>query len=135
MSQRRACAVIEQPRSAQRMPRAVPTAPEQQLRARLRKLAKDNPRYGYRRLHALLLQEGYAVNHKRVRHLCRDEGLRVRVSRRKRARIGISTTPGHRLREQFPNHEWTLDFAFDQTANGRVLEILTVTDEFTKTAP
>ena len=43
---------------------------------RLRKLTKDNPRYGYRRLHALLLREGYAVNHNRVQRLCRDEGLR-----------------------------------------------------------
>ena len=57
------------------MPREVPTAPERRLRARLRKLAKDNPRYRYRRLHALLLREGYAVNHKRVQRLRRDEGL------------------------------------------------------------
>jgi len=97
-------------------------------------LAKDNPRYGYRRLHALLPREGYAVNHKRVQRLCREEGPRVRVSRRKRARVGTSTTPGDRLRAQFPNHVWALDFAFDQTADARVLIILIVTDEFTKTA-
>ncbi len=126
--------MVDQPRSTQRSNRTVPPAPERRLRSRLRKLAKDNPRYGYRRLHALLLREGYAVNHKRVQRLCRDEGLRVRVSRRKRARIGASTTPGDRLRAQFPNHVWALDFAFDQTADARVLKILTVTDEFTKTA-
>lgn len=74
------------------------------------------------------------MNHKRVQRLCREEGLRVRVSRRKRARLGTSTTPGNRLAAQFPNHVWALDFAFDQTADGRVLKILTVTDEFTKTA-
>jgi len=66
--------------------------------------------------------------------LCRDEGLRVRVSRRKRARVGTSTAPGDRLQAVFPNHVWALDFAFDQTADGRVLKVLTVTDEFTKTA-
>jgi putative transposase len=134
VSQRRACAVTEQPRSTQRSPRSVPPVPEQQLRARLRQLAKDNPRYGYRRLHALLLREGYAVNHKRAQRLCRDEGLRVRVSRRKRARLGTSTTPADRLQAAFPSHVWALDFAFDQTADARVLKVLTITDEFTKTA-
>lgn len=134
VSQRRACAVVEQPRSTQRLPRSVPPVPEQQLRARLRQLAKDNPRYGYRRLHALLIREGHVVNHKRVQRLCRDEGLRVRVSRRKRARLGTSTTPGDRLQAAFPNHVWALDFAFDQTADARVLKVLTITDEFTKTA-
>ncbi len=112
----------------------MPPVPEQQLRARLRQLAKDNPRYGYRRLHALLTREGHVVNHKRVQRLCRDEGLRVRVSRRKRARVGESTTPGDRLRAAFPNHVWAADFAFDQTADARVLKVLTITDEFTKTA-
>jgi len=131
VSQRRACAVVEQPRSTQRLARPIPPAPERRLRSRLRTLAKANPRYGYRRLHALLLREGFTVNHKRVQRLCRDEGLRVRVSRRKRARVGTSTTPGDRLHAQFPNH---VDFAFDQTADGRVLKVLTVTDEFTKTA-
>jgi len=134
ISQRRACAVVEQPRSTQRLPRAVPAAPERRLRARLRELARDNPRYGYRRLHVLLLREGFAVNHKRIQRLCRDEGLRVRVSRRKRARVGTSTTPGDRLQAAFPNHVWAADFAFDQTADGRVLKVLTITDELSKTA-
>ena len=134
VSQRWACAVVEQPRSTQRLARVAPPAPERWLRSRLRKLAKAHPRYGYRRLHALLLREGFTVNHKRVQRLCRDEGLRVRVSRRKRARVGTSTTPGDRLQAAFPNHVWAADFAFDQTADGRVLKILTVTDEFTKAA-
>ena len=134
VSQRRACAVIGQPRSTQRLARSVPAAAEQQLRARLRQLARDNPRYGYRRLHALLAREGHVVNHKRIQRLCRDEGLRVGVSRRKRARVGTSTTPANRLQAAFPNHVWALDFAFDQTADARVLKVLTITDEFTKKA-
>ena len=124
VSQRRACAVIEQPRSTQRLPRSVPLVPQQQLRARLRQLAKDNPRYGYRRLHALLTREGHVINHQRVQRLCQDEGLRVRVSRRKRARLGISTIPADRLQAAFPNHVWALDFAFDQTAEGRLLKVI-----------
>ena len=103
VSQRRACAVVELPRSTQRLACVVPPAPERRLRSRLRKLAKDNPRYGYRRLPALLIREGFTVNHKRVQRLCRNEGLRVRVSRRKRARVGTSNTPGDPLRAQFPN--------------------------------
>ena len=134
VSQRRACAVVEQPRSTQRSNRTLSAAPEWRLRSRLRTLAKANPRYGYPRLHASLLREGYAVNHKRVQRPCRDEGPRGRVSRRKRACVGTSTTRGDRLRAQIPNHVCALDFALDQTADRRVLKVLTVTDEFTKTA-
>ena len=112
----------------------MPAPPERRLRSRLLTLAKDNPEYGNGRWHALLPLEGHGVNHKRVQRLCSDEGLRVRVSRRKRARVGITTTRGDWLRAQFQNHVWALDFAFDQTADGRVLKALTVTDEFTKTA-
>lgn len=126
--------MVEQPRFTQRLARVVPPVPEQQLRVRLRQLAKDNPRYGNRRLHALLTREGQVVNHNRVQRLCGDEGLRVRVSRRNRARVGTSTTPADRLQAAFPNQVWALDFGFDQTADARVLKILTVTDEFTKTA-
>ena len=118
----------------QRLPRSVSPVRGQQLRARLRQLAKDNLRYGYRRLRALQTCEGHVVNHKRVQRLCRDEGLRVRVSRRKRARLGTSTTPGDRLQAAFPNYVWALDFAFDKTADARVLKVLTITNEFPKTA-
>lgn len=50
------------------------------------------------------------------------------------ARLGTSTTPADRLQAAFPNHVWAADFAFDQTADARVLKVLTITDEFTKTA-
>ena len=126
--------MVGQPRATQRMSPALPTPVEQQLRERLRALAGAHPRYGYRRLHALLNREGFGVNHKRVQRLCRDEGLRVRVTKRKRNRIGCSTVPGDRLRAQFPNHVWALDFAFDQTSDCRTLKYLNITDEFTKTA-
>jgi putative transposase len=67
------------------MAATLPTPADQHLRARLREPATARPRYGYRRLHALLTREGYQVNRKRVQRLCRDEGLRVRVKERKRA--------------------------------------------------
>ncbi len=132
--QRRACALLEQPRSTQRLSPTVPSDYEQTLRARLRELAAARPRYGYRRLHALLVREGFGVNHKRVQRLCRDEGLRVRVKKRKRARLGQSTNPQDRLSAARPNHVWALDFQFDQTSNCRVLKYLNITDEFSKEA-
>ena len=134
VSQRRACALLEQPRSTQRLSPTVPSDYEQTLRARLRELAKERPRYGYRRLHALLVREGFGVNHKRVQRLCRDEGLRVRVKKRKRARLGQSTNPQDRLSAARPNHVWALDFPFDQTSDCRVLKYLNITDEFSKEA-
>ena len=124
VSQRRACALLEQPRSTQRLSPRVPSDCEQTLRARLRELAAARPRFGYRRLHAFLVREGFGVNHKRVQRLCRDEGLRVslrvrvkvkvRVKKRKRARLGKSTNPQDGLSAARPNHVWALDFQFDQ---------------------
>ena len=100
----------------------------------MRELAKARPRFGYRRLHALLVREGFGVNHKRVQRLCRDEGLRVRVKKRKRARLGQSTNHQDRPNAARPNHVWALDFQFDQTSDCRVLKYLNITDEFSKEA-
>ena len=77
VSERRACRAIGQSRSTQRRAAPVPGAEEEHLRARLRELARAHPRYGYRRMTAILVREGYCVNHKRIQRLCRDEGLRV----------------------------------------------------------
>jgi putative transposase len=122
------------PRGTQRRrPPAVPDA-EERIRARLRALARQRPRYGYRRLTARLRAEGFCVNHKRIQRLCRDEGLRVLRRPKKRDRIGTSTVPATRLRATRPDQVWALDFCFDQTADLRTLKVLAVTDEFTKEA-
>jgi len=92
------------------------------------------PRYGYWRLRVLLAREVYRVSHKRVQRLCRDEGLRVRNTQRKRARLGTSTHPGDPAVVTYPHHVWALDFQSDQTTDERVLKLLNITDEFTKTA-
>ena len=83
---------------------------------------------------ALLREEGFCVNHKRIQRLCRDEGLRVLRAPKKRYRVGISTVPATRLRATRPDHVWAIDFVFDQTTDLRTLKILAVTDEFTKEA-
>lgn len=72
------------------------------------------------------------MNRKRTQRLWREEGLRVPVRRRKRQRLGDSTVPAERLHAERPDHVWALDFQFDQTADGRLLELLNVVDEFTR---
>ncbi len=89
---------------------------------------------GLRRAHQLLLEDGWRLNRKRTQQLWREEGLRVPQRRRKRQRLGDSTVPAERLRAGAPDHVWALDFQFDQTADGRILKLLHVVDEFTREA-
>jgi len=96
-------------------------------------LSGENPRYGYRRVWALLKREGWPVNKKRVHRLWREEGLRVPEKQRKRRR-----PPGHsengcaRKRAQYKDHVWSYDFVMDQTEDGRRLKIMPVVDEYTR---
>jgi len=134
ISERRACRAIGQSRTTQRRGAPAPPYEEQVIRERLREFARARPRYGYRRLTALLRTQGFSVNHKRIQRICRDEGLRVLRRGKKRARIGVSALPADRLRATRPDEVWALDFCFDQTTDIRTLKILSVTDEFTREA-
>jgi putative transposase len=96
---------------------------------RLKLLAAQHPRYGYRRLHVLLRREGHEVNVKRVRRLCVLHGLKL-SRRRRRKRRGVGT--GVPCRAEYPNHVWAYDFVHDACQDGRKLKILTVEDEFTR---
>lgn len=69
-----------------------------------------------------------------MQRLWREEGLRVPQRKRKRQRLGESTVPADRLAAQRPNHVWSVDFQFDQTADGRVLKLFNVVDEHTREA-
>jgi putative transposase len=69
-----------------------------------------------------------------VQRLWREEGLRVPARRRKRQRLGASTTPADRLAAEHPDHVWALDYQFDQTQDGRRLKLLNVIDEYTREA-
>jgi len=131
VSERWACRVVGQHRSTQRRE---PERAEDDvaLRAELREFSKDRPRWGYRRAHHHLRELGWEVNRKRVQRLWREEGLRVPQRKRKRRRVGDSTVPAKRLRAERPNQVWAFDFQFDQTADGRVLKLLNVLDEFTR---
>jgi putative transposase len=129
-SERRACALIGVGRSTIRY-RARPQGEDGVLRRRLAELAGERPRFGYRRLHALLRREGIMVNHKRIERLYRQDGLALRRRRRKRVageRRGRSAPPAR------PNEQWALDFLSDALASGRRIRLLTVIDTFTREA-
>ena len=122
--------MTSQHRSSQRYRRRL--VPEEALlRQRLQLLARRHPRYGYRRIHAILRREGWACNRKRVQRLWRDEGLRLPAKTRRRRRG--PRMPGH-LTAACPDQVWAIDFVSDHTADGRPLKILTVTDEHTREA-
>lgn len=126
-SERRACGLVGISRSSARYRRR--RSGDQELRERLRQLAGERRRFGYRRLHVMLRREGEQVNHKRVYRLYREEGLTVR----KRARKRVSR--GERLPSQVPaapNQCWSLDFVSDGLAWGRKIRLLTVVDAYTR---
>lgn len=134
LSERRACEIAGQHRSTQRREPQV-ADDDQALRARLRKLSAKKPRWGYRRAHGHLLNEGWSINRKRVQRIWREEGLRVPPRKRKRRRLGESTAEGaDRLSATHPNHVWALDFQHDATSDGRELKLLNIVDEFTREA-
>jgi putative transposase len=129
LSERRACRLVGIGRATLRYERR--RGEDEQLRRRLRELAAERPRFGYRRLHALLRREGVVVNHKRVERLYRAEGLAVRRRTRKRvARDGRGrpALPGR------PNQQWGVDFVSDALAWGRRIRLFTVVDVFTREA-
>ena len=131
MSERRACGVVGQPRGTQRYTPREP-GDERALVRRMRELSAAHPRYGYRRVWALLRAERFAVNRKRVHRLWRREGLKVPQKQRKRRRLGHSGNSCTRRKAEHVNHVWSYDFVLDQTSDGRRLKLLPVVDEFTR---
>jgi putative transposase len=134
LSERRACRITGQHRSTQRHRPTRRRDRDDALRARLRSLSREHPRWGYRRAWASLRSEGWEANRKKIQRLWREEGLRVPAKRRKRQRLGTSTTEAARLRALRPDHVWALDFQFDTTQDGRILKLLHVVDEHTREA-
>jgi len=128
VSQRRACKVIGQPRSSQRL-EARSKDDEEALRGEIVKLASKYGRYGYRRIKALLKRDGWRLNHKRVERIWRQEGLKVPQKQPKRGRLWLNDGSCVRLRPLRPNHVWSYDFVNDRTHDGRALKMLAVMDE------
>jgi transposase InsO family protein len=100
--------------------------------ARSIELATQYGRYGYRRITALLNQEGWLVNHKRVERIWRRAGLKVPQKQPKRGRLWLNDGSCIRLRPEHKDHIWSYDFMVARTAEGRAFRILAVLDEYTR---
>jgi putative transposase len=126
MSERQACKLLEVDRSSYRyepLPRD-----DGRLREEMVALAKQKPRYGYRRLGVLLERRGWKMNHKKLYRLYREEHLAVRRLRRKR--LLRPAAPVAQLTRA--NQEWAMDFVMDGLATGRAVRALTAVDEYTR---
>ncbi len=124
-SERRACRLMTVAVSSYRYETKRTDEP---LRGRLVELAREKPRFGYRRLHVLLGRSGEHVNHKRVHRVYRDAGLMIRRKKRKHCvRVGKPL-----LARTAANQEWALDFLHDAVECGRVIRVLSVVDVYTR---
>jgi putative transposase len=99
------------------------------LRQRLRELAAERRRFGYRRLGWMLAREGHAMNHKRLCRRYREERLMVRRRGRRKRALG---TRAPILLPRAINQRWSLDFVSDTLSDGRRFRILCVVDDFSR---
>jgi putative transposase len=131
ISERRACRVLDQPRSCQRYV-AQPRDDERALVKRMLCLVRQRPRFGYRRIAALLRGESWRASATRIYRLWRREGLKVPQQKRKRRCLGKSENGCHRRRALHKDHVWCWDFVFDRTTSGSTLKWLSIVDEYTR---
>lgn len=127
VSQRRACQTIGADRASMRYRSIRPD--DAALRSRLRELAAQRRRFGYRRLLILIRREGLHVNHKKLRRLYREERLQVRRRGGRKRALGTRTPMAA---PQGPNQRWSLDFQGDQLSDSRRFRLLAVVDDFTR---
>ena len=127
LSERRACRMIGCVRMTVRYCSGRP--PDTELRERLKALAHERRRFGYRRLLVLLRREGFIVNHKRLFRIYREERLMVRRRGGRKRALG---TRAPMLVPQLPNDRWSIDFVADQFIDGRRMRILIVVDDCTR---
>jgi putative transposase len=125
LTERRACRLLLVPVSSFRYR---PRRNDAALRERLVELAREKPRFGYRRLAILLSDGGQPINHKRVHRLYREAGLMLRRKKRKHC-VRVCTPLGLYTAA---NQEWALDFVHDVTASGRSIRVLNVIDAYTR---
>ena len=128
LSERRSCSLVGLERKTFRYQSRLPS--REGLRARLRELAEERVRWGYRRLHVLLRREGIQANHKAVYRLYREEGLAVR--RRKRKRVAVPRRA--MVLPQRLNERWSMDYVSDVIRGGRRIRIFNVVDALSREA-
>lgn len=127
MSQRRAFRITHLSRSSGRY--QFVKGADEPLIERIKSIAFEKRRYGYRRIFSLLKRDGVVVNHKKVYRLYREAGLTVRKRR------GRKKAHGSRMERRVVSHSnerWSLDFVYDQLSDGRKIKLMTVVDEYTR---
>lgn len=127
LSERRACAIVSADRTMIRYQSRRP--PETELRTKIRDMANERKRFGYRRLFILLRQGGEPSGVNRIYRLYREEGLSVRKRQARRRAVG---TRAPILVEAKANARWSLDFVHDQFASGRRFRVLNIVDDVTR---
>ena len=127
MSERRACTVLGCCRMTMRYQGS--RVVDVDLRDRMKAIAHERRRFGYRRLHVLLRREGYVVNHKRLFRMYREEKLSVRRRGCRKRALG---TRAPMVIPMAPNERWSLDFVSDQLTDGRRFRVMTVVDDCTR---
>ena len=127
VSQRRACRIIEADRTSMRYQSR--RGDDVELREKLRALAQERRRFGYRRLHILLRRDGVIINRKKTQRLYREEGLTVRRRKGRKRAVGTRTRPPVLA---LPNQCWSLDFVHDQLVTGRRFRVLNIVDDVTR---
>jgi putative transposase len=127
ISERRACSIIGADRSAMRYRHR--RSDDAVARARLKELAAERRRFGWRRLKLLLARDGIRINHKKLRRLYAEERLQVRRRGGRKRALG---TRAPMILPQGPNQRWSLDFASDALTDGRRFRILVVVDDFSR---
>ena len=126
-SQRRACSLVSLDRKSFRYVSRRPD--DAVIRRRLRELASERRRFGYRRLHILLRREGIELNHKKLYRLYKEERLTVRKRGGRKRALG---TRAPMAIPQGSNQRWSLDFVSDSLVDGRRFRILCVIDDFSR---
>lgn len=129
-SERRACVIVGLCRSSCRY-QAKPKN-DNEIRSRLRELAEQRRKFGAPRLHTMLRREGHLINHKRTERLYREEGLSLRLKKRKKR---ISHLRVVMDRPERINQHWSMDFVSDSLYNGRRFRVLTVVDDLSRECP
>lgn len=128
ISERKACSLVGLSRATMRY-QSQRSREERELTERIKAIAFERRRFGYRRVHQLLRREGAEVNHKKVYRLYREAGLAVRKRKRRK---GVMVERQPLTLPDAPNRTWSMDFVMDSLANGRRIKCLTIVDDFTK---
>jgi len=127
VSQRRACEVLQLDRSSVRY--LSRRGDDAELRNAIKRVSRERRRFGYRRIHVMVVREGFEVNHKKLRRIYTEEKLQVRRRGGRKRALG---TRKPMVLPDGPNQRWSLDFVSDALTDGRRFRILTVVDDFSR---